>query len=118
MVCRPHNQTGALEPKFFGAHQISHYNHALMNGKKGTPLIFLLAKVTPTGRFSKPCQKSHDDAEFLEDIIIHFMYKKNPDLRNSNGTRFLKSLVVPGLINSPQGKRTKPELDLKAAIGA
>jgi hypothetical protein len=42
--------------------------------------------------------------------------KRNPKLRNAKSTKFLKNLVVPGVINSPQRPPTHPETAMKAAF--
>ena len=100
-----------------GAHQANHYNHAVVNKVGVRPLLFLLAKTTPGGRFAKPSGNSHKDVEFLETFMFGMALKRNPKLRNAKSTKFLKNLVVPGIINSPQRPPTKPEQTMKKAFG-
>jgi len=100
-----------------GLHQVNHYNHALA-GKVGVkPRIFLLAKETPGGRFAKPSHKSHRDVAFLETFIFGIALNRNPQLRNARNVKFLKTLVVPGIMNTPQRPPTLPERELKNALG-
>lgn len=101
----------------FGAHQINHYNHALANkvGVKGQ--LFFLSKETPTGRFAKSSGNSHSDVEFLETLMFGVGLNRNHQLRNAKNTTFLKNLVVPGVLNSPQRPPTNPERALKMALG-
>jgi len=101
----------------FGAHQIIHYNHALV-GKVGVKAqLFFLAKETPTGRFAKSSGNSHDDIEFLETLMFGIGLNRNHQLRNAKNTAFLKNLVVPGVLNSPQRPPTKSERALKVSLG-
>ena len=100
------------------AHQMFHYSHAMRSKNKGIPQIFFIAKVTPSGRFSKPGGNAHKDTAFLEKFLLGLAFKRNTDIRNSNDTSMLRDLVVPGIFNSPQGKRTRAELDLKSIVGA
>ena len=100
-----------------GLHQTNHYNHALGRKVGVKPQLFFLAKETPTGRFSKPSQRSHSDIEFLETFMFGVALNRNASLRNSKNTKFLKNIVVPGVVNSPQRKPTTTERSLKSALG-
>lgn len=101
----------------FGAHQVNHYNAAVA-GKTGVKAqLYFLAKKTPVGRFAKPSSNSHKDVEFLETLMFGIALNRNRNLRNAKNTKFLKSICVPGVINSPQGKPDKAERSLKGALG-
>lgn len=104
-----------------GAHQANHYNYALMTDNRAKigvkPHLYFLAKETPTGRFAKPSQNSHADIEFLETFMFGVGLNRNARLRNAKDTKFLKSIVVPGVVNSPQRPPKLSELSLKAALG-
>lgn len=101
----------------YGAHQVNHYNPAVV-GKSGVSAqLYFLAKQTPTGRFAKPSPNSHPDIEFLETFMFGVALNRNGNLRNAKNTKFLKNICVPGVINSPQRKPSKPERSLKAALG-
>jgi hypothetical protein len=100
-----------------GLHQTNHYNHALGRKIGVRPELYFLAKQTPTGRFAKPSQNSHSDIEFLETLMFGVALNRNPDLRNSKNTRFLKNIVVPGILNSPQRPPTANERAFKAVLG-
>lgn len=100
-----------------GAHQVNHYNHALSQKIGVKPQLFLLAKSTPTGRPPKPSKNVQRDIESLETFLVGIALNRNPKLRNSTGTKFLKRVVVPGVINSPRRPPTKPERAMKAALG-
>jgi len=96
---------------------VNHYNQALSQKVGVKPLFFLLAKLTPLGRFAKPSGNSHKDVEFLETFMFGLALTRNKRLRNARNTRFLKNLVVPGVINSPQRPPTKSEREMKAVFG-
>jgi hypothetical protein len=104
-----------------GSYQAHHYNFALTNGngqKVGVkPHLYFLAKETPTGRFAKPSQNSHADIEFLETFMFGIGLNRNGKLRNSKDTRFLKNIVVPGVVNSPRRRPRPAESSLKVALG-
>jgi hypothetical protein len=91
------------------------YNYAVAN-RKGAPLSFLIAKKTPTGRFTKPGPAQKKNIDFLETALIGAALDRNPKLMNIQKTKPLKDMCVPGLINSPQGKPKGPVKQFKKAI--
>lgn len=100
-----------------GHYQVSHYNQAVVQKLGVKPQLYFLAKETPKGRFAKPSKNSHSDIEFLETFMFGIALNRNTGLRNSKNTKFLKNLVVPGVINTPQRPPTQDERSLKAALG-
>lgn len=100
-----------------GAHQLSHYNPAVSQKIGVTPQLFFLAKKTPQGRFAKPSTNPHRDVEFLEKFMFGLALTRNDSLSNSKNTKFLKTMVVPGILNSPQRQPTVPEKSLKKVLG-
>ena len=100
-----------------GAHQLGHYNPAITQKIGVTPQLFFLAKKTPQGRFAKPSPNSHRDVEFLETFMFGVALNRNGSLSNSKNTKFLKTMVVPGVLNSPQRKPKAPEKSLKKVLG-
>lgn len=99
-----------------GAHQVNLYNQAISD-KTGRPQLFLLAKKTSEKRFAKPSGNSHIDIKFLETFLISTALKRNAKLLNMRQTKHLRSLVVPGIINSPQRFPRPDEKKLKKALG-
>lgn len=100
-----------------GAYQLSHYNPAIAQKVGVTPQLFFLARMTPTGRFAKPSRNSHKDVEFLEKFIFGIALNRNRSLSNSRNTKFLKTMTVPGVLNSPQRQPKIPEKALKNVLG-
>lgn len=100
-----------------GPHQINHYDPAIV-GKVGVkPQLFFVAKKTPSGRFAKPSSNSHPDVEFLEKFLFGIALNRNVRLSNTRNTRFLKSMSVPGVLNSPRRKPRMAEKALKEMLG-
>lgn len=102
----------------FQPHKINAFNSAL-DKMKGKPRLLLISKITPKGKFVKPGVNGHKATRFLEDLLIGMALANNPMLENIRGTKFIKEIVVPGIINSPKGKAKKAAVQfLKAALHA
>jgi len=99
-----------------GTHQLAHYNPAIAQKVGVTPQLFFLAKKTPSDRFAKPSQNAQKDVEFLEKFMFGIALNRNGSLSNSKNTKFLKKMVVPGVLNSPRGRHKAPEKALKNAL--
>ena len=100
-----------------GAHQLNHYNPAIAQKVGVTPQLFFLAKKTPQGRFAKPSQNPHRDVEFLEQFMFGIALNRNGSLSNTKNTKFLKSMIVPGVLNTPRRKPKASEKALKSVLG-
>lgn len=100
----------------FTAHKLNQYNQALAR-VTGTPSIILIAKVTPGNRYARP-GTGHGDILVLEEMLIGMALGRNPDLQNIKGTKVLKTMRVPGVLNSQQGwGRATSVQELKRALG-
>jgi hypothetical protein len=95
----------------FTPHKINTFNSAL-NKMKGKPSLILISKMTNTNRFARPTVNGHKATKFLEDILIGMALASNPSLENIRGTKFLKQLTVPGVINTTQGKAKKRSVQM------
>ena len=101
----------------YAHHKLTIYNWGL-NQVQGKPGLYFLAKVTPKQRFAKTTVNYSKDIEFLEDMLIGMAIRKTPDLLNIRGTKLLKNLHVPGIINSKKGEgKSQAVQDLKKAMG-
>ena len=75
---------------------------------KGTPVIFLIPMLTPTGRYRKKRTNGNLGAiDFLERWLIATAIRKNPDLINNKEPRFLRNIHVAGIFNPTKGEATK-----------
>ena len=101
----------------FQATKINYFNEVLID-RRGTPLLFLLPRQTALQkRFSFPTKRGYRDIDFLETMLIGLALEKNKNLMNIKKTTLLKQMVVPGIINSPQARPTKPVADLRNTLG-
>lgn len=101
----------------FTSHKLVHYNHALAQ-RKGTPVLTLIAKCTPGGKFVIPTGSAHRDIEFLETMLIASSLGRNENLYNVRDTKLLREMVVPGFLNTPQGKAASAVSEFKKLIGS
>lgn len=99
------------------AHVINHFNEVIAGKPKLRPQLFLIAKLTPTGRFAKPSSSGHADIKFLENYMIGLALDRNPDLRNQKQTKHLKDLHVEGFLNTGQGKPSPSASSLRTLLG-
>lgn len=102
------------------AHQkINIYNTALREYSKAVPYLYLIARKTPnSNNFCLPGKNGHQDIEFLEKMLIGLGISRNPNLSNIKGTKLLKELNVPGIINTKKGQgSSKAVQEIKSVLG-
>jgi len=110
-------EKGTFFKECFQATKINYYNEILID-HNGTPLLFLLPRLTGAGtKFSKPTKSGYRDIDFLETLLIGMALEQNPKLANIKKTKLLREMKVPGVINSPQARPRKPVSDLRNALG-
>jgi hypothetical protein len=100
----------------FAAHKVNHYNNIIAS-RRGTPLLTLIAKYTPTKRLVKPRSSDHRDIDFLETMIISAAIRRNPDVFNIRDTMLLREMTVPGMLNTPRGKSHGSVASFRALMG-
>jgi hypothetical protein len=101
----------------FAAHTITKIDSAITEGA-GNPMLHLLAKHTPAGRFARPSTNGHPDAVMLESLLIGIGLRRNEKLLNKSDTAILREIMVPGFYNSPRGAaRANSVQSLKQAMG-
>lgn len=98
------------------ASNIVKYND-ILNGKQGTPVLFLLPLQTPTGRFAKQPDGSLESVEFLERWLIAAALEKNSELINNRETKFLREIHVTGILNARQGEAHLASRALRQTLG-
>jgi hypothetical protein len=97
--------------------KIAYFNEVLRS-HRGTPLLFLLPRLTKSGtRFSRPNESGYRDVDFLETLLIGLAIERNADLMNIRKSKLLREMIVPGIMNSPPGSPTAPVLALRNALG-
>ena len=101
----------------FTNHKLVHYNNAIAD-RRGTPKLTLIAKYTPGGKIINPTGNEHRDIQFLEPMLISSCLRRNAGLYNIKDTMLLREMVVPGLLNTSQGKAAASVSDFRVLIGA
>lgn len=104
-----------FEGECFALHKREIYNDVLAD-RKGTPLLFLIAKRTTTGRFANPSRNGSRTSRFLESLLIGAALERNRELMNIHKTAVLRELRVPSLVNSPQSRPSRAESAFKKVI--
>jgi len=92
-----------FEGECFAPHKIMLYNE-ILHELCGKPTLTLIAPRTPEKRFRKPSKNGHGSIDFLEDILIGMGIRHNPELLNIRGTKLLKTMNVPGILNTGRGQ--------------
>lgn len=105
----------SFEKECLNRNKLGIYNYVIAN-RKGKPLLFLVVKKTPKGKFAKPGRTQQKDIDFLETALIGAALERNPKLMNIQNTKYLREMCVPGLINSPPGKPKRSVKEFKKAI--
>lgn len=98
-------------------HVINHLNEVISGKPKLRPQLFLVAKLTPTGRLAKPSKSGHADIRFLENYMIGLALDRNANLRNQKQTKYLKDLHVEGFLNTKQGKPSPSASAFRKLLG-
>src|SRR6266540_1555288 len=81
--------------------------NSVLNGRKGAPVLYLIAKHTPrTGTYARP-GKLHTSIAQLEELLIGVCLLRNPKLLNRRATKFIRETVVPGYLNGGRENKTK-----------
>ena len=106
---------GAFEKECFAFQKQAIYRDVMDDTAKGTPVLFLIARTTPTGRLSTSAPKR--EADFVERKLIHDATNANAKLKNIHNATFLKTLEIPGVLNKPKGKRSNAVKSLMVALG-
>ena len=102
--------TKTFKQECFTDHKLVKYNQVL-DQMKGTPILFLLARRTPTGKFAK--NLGAKESEWVERELIHRCLDANDSLLNKRDTAFYQEVIIPGLINNP---RARPSLEVQKLL--
>jgi hypothetical protein len=92
------------------------YGEVIRKYDKGKPVLFLLAKLTGKGKFTKPIKRRNSGSiSALEEMLIGTCLQRNKELVNKKLVRY-RAMHVPGYLNDQQGKRTKRAKDLASLL--
>jgi hypothetical protein len=92
------------------------YNKVCSN-LKGTPVLFFLPMLTPTGLYRKRGKISRPAMDFLERWLIAAALEKNSELVNNKETHFLRNIHVVGVFNAKKGEANDASRQLTKALG-
>lgn len=95
----------------FDSHKLVYYNEVIAS-ETGVPLLYLVPRMTPGGKFASTFPVRESD--YLETLLIGMALQRNPRLKNVTRTKLLKGLHVPGLVNCRTSPRRGPTADLVA----
>jgi hypothetical protein len=90
---------GGFRGECFQAHKLQHYNSVVTKTRRGTPVLHLIARSTRSGKLS--FRNAGQEIEWLERMLIGLALRENPELLNRKDTKYLKDLVVPGILGRP-----------------
>jgi hypothetical protein len=95
------------------------YEEALRKQKRGTPLLYLIARLTTTGKFRGSGKGKNGVSSIgkLEGLLIGASLLRNPKLVNKKTTKHLLLTQVPGYMNETPGARTREARDLALLLG-
>lgn len=105
--------TKTFKQECFTDHKLLHYN-SILTERMGTPILFLLARMTPTGRFA--AKLNTKEAAWVEERLIHQCLDANDDLLNVRNTAFSQEIIIPGILNSPKSRRSREERELRKLL--
>ena len=92
----------SFEKECFTDHKIKHYNYALAEYAKGTPIMFFVEYQKKKGKVNAA------DISDLEDFLIQVGRKINPNLRNIKGAAE-PTWGIKGVIRGGKGKKNESE---------
>ena len=92
--------TKSFKREALGAYQLNHYNDVLFDGRKGNPVMFVVAPPANT----------------IETFLIQAAYAENPKIRNRQQTK-IPEWTIKGVVRPKSGKPTKLEQSFKKMMG-
>jgi hypothetical protein len=101
--------TKNFKKEVFNPRNLNHYNEVMFKGRRGTPVVFLIAK--PANLKAIP-KKQIDD---LEIFLIQSAYYKNSELKNTQNANE-PSWCIAGVVRSGKGKATKNSKQFKLML--
>lgn len=84
---------------------------------RGTPILLLIARLTPRGDAFYTGRGRPKEFAFLEKMLIGLALRQNSNLSNKKDTRFLREIIVPGVVNNSPGPVPDAAQALQLALG-
>jgi hypothetical protein len=102
--------TKSFERECFASHKLNHYNDVLFDGRKGTPVLFIIA---PDGNKTKVPAALCDD---IETLLIHAAYIENPEIKNRQKTK-IPTWTIAGVVRRKKGAVSKRAQVFRTMMG-
>ncbi len=97
--------------------RIGSYQKELRGRRRGTPVLYLLAKLSSRGRFAKPSKRNQPEIDLLERLILESALQRNRKFHDRRDTRHLQSISMPGFINAKPGRPPRAAQRLADVLG-
>ena len=91
------SKTGFAKEVFTNSKQ-DYYTEVHESYKKGTPMMFLITRLTKGGKFMTGTL-GKNEANYVEQFFIIRAYRKNSNLKNVKGVKIADELFIPGIFN-------------------
>jgi len=91
------------------------FQHDFTERRLDNAVIFLLARVTPTGRLSMAFRPR--EFNFVEQEVIRHALRANGQLKNSAGAGLLRDIRIEGIINTQGEEKSMATRRLRKALG-
>ena len=98
-----------FEKEIFHFHKLDKYNEALLEYRRGKPVLFFIARPIKRGQIKKK------EVGKIEDFLIQVGVARNRDLLNVKGTKQPKWSIA-GVIRANQGQPTTAAKKFKAMM--
>jgi hypothetical protein len=106
-----------FKDEILSVHKLNVYARALNQRKRGTPVLYLIAKQTKGGKYAKPRKGGIGDVHALENFLIGSCLLRNNKLLNVKQVKHPRGIIVPGYMNEAPGARTKSAKTLAKLLG-
>ncbi len=97
--------------------KLNKYSVVLNSRRRGTALLYLIAKRTRVGRYAKPRKGGIGEIGALENLLIGSCLLRNHKLLNVKQTKHPRGILVPGYMNEKPGARSAPAKGLAKLLG-
>lgn len=102
--------TKSFEQECLAHHKLVHYNEVLFDGRKGTPVLFIIA---PNGNKKKVPEALCDE---IETFLIQAAYIENPEIKNRQKTK-IPTWTIAGVVRRTKGAVSKRAQVFRTMMG-
>jgi hypothetical protein len=110
-------EKASFKKEAFQLHKLELYRNILKIRKRGISHLYLIARITPAGKFRRAGKSGIESIRKLEELLIGACLIKNAKLANKSITKHLKEIQVPGYMNETPGARSLEAKHLAQLLG-